>query len=116
METVGGDFFTAIPQADACFMRWILHDWDDEKALAILRKIKQAAKPGAALMVVESVIPETAEFDMGKWMDVNMLVMAGGRERTAGEFRELFDRAGFDFDEIVPTPSPLCIVKGAARG
>lgn len=115
MEAVGGDFFTAIPQADAYLMRWILHDWDDEKALAILQNIKRAAKPGAALMVVESVIPETAEFDMGKWMDVNMLVMAGGRERTAGEFRELFDRAGFDFDEIVPTPSPLCIVKGAAR-
>ncbi len=115
METVGGDFFSDIPQADAFVLRWILHDWDDDKALDILKNVRRAAKPGAALMVVESVIPEDAAFDMGKWMDLNMMVMAGGRERTANEFRDLFDRAGFDFEEIVETASPLGIALGKAR-
>jgi hypothetical protein len=48
-------------------------------------------------------------------MDINMLVNAGGRERSAGEFRELYDRAGFDLEKIVPTPSPLSIIVGTAR-
>ncbi|MFC2951408.1 methyltransferase [Marinicaulis aureus] len=115
MEPLGGDFFSNIPQADAYLLRWILHDWDDAQARAILKNVHAAAKPGAALMIVESVIPESAEFDMGKWMDLNMMVMAGGRERTANEFRVLFDQAGFDFEEIVETPSPLSIVVGKAR-
>jgi hypothetical protein len=67
-------------------------------------------------MLVESVVPETPEFDMGKWMDVNMLVMATGKERTAREFRVLLDQAGFDLEGIVATPSPLSIVIGKPRG
>ena len=66
-------------------------------------------------MLVEWVISETVEFDTGKWMDVNMLVNAGGRERSATEFRELYDRAGFELEQIVSTPSPLCIIVGRAR-
>jgi hypothetical protein len=52
---------------------------------------------------------------MGKWMDVNMLVMAGGRERTAAEFGELYDQAGFELEQIIPTPSPLSIIVGKLR-
>jgi len=52
---------------------------------------------------------------MGKWMDVNMLVMAGGRERTAAEFRELYDKAGFVLEQIIPTHSPLSIIVGTPR-
>lgn len=63
-------------------------------------------------MVVESVIPETPGFDPGKWMDLNMMVMGSGRERTAAEFRGLFERAGFALEHIVPTSSPLSIVVG----
>ena len=72
-------------------------------------------KPSARLMVVDSVIPETPEFDMGKWMDLNMMAMATGRERTAAEFGDLFERAGFTLEQIVPTPSPLSIVVGTPR-
>ncbi|MEM9014356.1 MAG: methyltransferase [Pseudomonadota bacterium] len=115
MEAVGGDFFKGVPQADVYILRWILHDWDDEKSLAILEAIRQSAKPGAVLAVVESVIPETSAFDMGKWMDLNMLVMAGGKERTAAEFRSLLEKADFGLDEIVPTSSPLSIVVSSAR-
>lgn len=116
MQARGGDFFTEMPEADAYILRWILHDWDDEKSLEILKNIAKAAKPGAVIAVVESVISETPEFDMGKWMDINMLVMAGGRERTAAEFRSLFEAAGIELEEIVATPSPLSIVVGRKRG
>jgi hypothetical protein len=64
---------------------------------------------------VEWVIPETPEFNVGKWMDLNMLVMAGGRERTAAEFRDLYGQAGFELEQIIPTPSPLSIVVGKLR-
>ena len=72
-------------------------------------------KATARLMVVESVIPETPEFDMGKWMDLNMMLMATGRERTATEFRDLLDRSGFVLEQVVPTASPLSIVVGKPK-
>ena len=59
-------------------MRWILHDWSDDESVGLLENVRKVVKPNARLMVVESVIPETPEFDMGKWMDVNMMVMATG--------------------------------------
>lgn len=110
-ERVGGDFFKDIPvRADAYVMRWLLHDWSDEESVAILTNLKMVASPSARLMLVESVIPETPEFDMGKWMDLNMMMMATGKERTAAEFRDLLDQAGFALEQIVPTSSPLSIV------
>jgi len=116
MECLAGDFFVNIPlHADAYLLRWVIHDWADDEALTILRNVKRSARPGARLALVEWVITETAEFDTGKWMDVNMLVNAGGRERSATEFRELYDRAGFELEQIVSTPSPLCIIVGRAR-
>lgn len=116
IERVGGDFFDAIPvQADGYLLRWILHDWSDEESVRLLTNVRKAATPTARLVVVESVIPETPEFDMGKWMDLNMMVMATGRERTAAEFHDLLDQAGFELEQIVTTPSPLSIVVGKPR-
>jgi hypothetical protein len=116
IERVAGDFFASIPvEADAYLMRWVIHDWTDDQALAILGNVKKSARPGAHLMLVEWVINETAEPDTAKWMDINMLVNAGGRERSASEFRELYDRAGFELETIVATPSPLSIIVGKAR-
>ena len=111
MDRIGGDFFKEVPvRADAYVMRWILHDWSDEESVALLTNVRKIATPNARLIVVESVIPETSEFDMGKWMDLNMMVMATGRERTAAEFRDLLYQAGFALEQIVPTRSPLSIV------
>jgi hypothetical protein len=113
IERVGGDFFKGVAvQADAYLMRWVLHDWSDEESLGLLKNVRKVATPDARLMVVESVIPETAGFDPGKWMDLNMMVMATERERTAAEFRGLLERAGFALEQIVPTSSPLSIVVG----
>jgi hypothetical protein len=116
MERVGGDFFKEIPvKADAYLLRWVIHDWADAEAIHILQNVRKTAAPGARLLVVDSVIPETAAVDAGKWMDVNMLVMAGGVERTAAEFRALYEKAEFELEQIVPTPSPLSIVIGKPR-
>lgn len=116
MDVVGGDIFESVPAgADAYLLRWIIHDWAEPKALAILDNVRKAMKPGARLVLVESVIRDTPDFDMGKWMDVNMLVMVGGRERTAAEYGELFAKAGFELEQIIPTPSPLSIIIGRPR-
>jgi hypothetical protein len=116
IERVGGDFFKEVPvQADAYVMRWVLHDWSDEESVGLLTNVRKVTNSNARLMVVESVIPETPEFDMGKWMDLNMMMMATGRERTAEEFRVLFGQAGFALEQIVPTASPLSIVVGKPK-
>ena len=116
IERLGGDFFNEVPvEADAYVMRWVLHDWSDEESVGLLTHVRKVAKPNARLMVVESVIPETPEFDMGKWMDLNMMVMATGRERTAAEWRDLLDQGGFALDQIVPTRSPLSILVGKPK-
>jgi hypothetical protein len=116
IERIGGDFFAGIPvQADAYLMRWVIHDWADPEALTILGNIKKVAAPGARVVLVEWVLTDTPEPDTGKWMDVNMLVNAGGKERSAGEFRELDERAGFELEAIVPTASPLHIIVGRPR-
>ncbi|MDZ7770186.1 MAG: methyltransferase [Woeseiaceae bacterium] len=72
--------------------------------------MKKVTSPSARLMLVESVIPETPEFDMGKVDSLDVMVMATGKERTAAEFRDLLDQADFALEQIVPTPSPLSIV------
>jgi hypothetical protein len=113
---VGGDFFKDVPvQADAYVMRWILHDWSDEESIGLLKNVRKVATPNARLMVVESVIPETPEFDIGKWMDLNMMMMASGKERTVAEFRDLLDEAGFALEQIAPTHSPLSIIVGKPK-
>jgi hypothetical protein len=113
IQRVGGDFFKEVPvKADAYVMRWVLHDWSDEECVRLLGNVRKVANPSARLMVVESVVPETPEFDMGKWMDLNMMLMSTGKERSATEFRELLHRGGFAIERMVPTPSPLSIIVG----
>lgn len=116
VERVAGDLFASIPSgADAYLLRWIIHDWADEKALAILENVGKAMKPSAVLILSESVIADTPDFDMGKWMDVNMLAMIEGRERTSVEYRELYAKAGFELQQIIPTASPHSLIIGRPR-
>jgi hypothetical protein len=96
--------------ADAYLLRWILHDWAEPEAAAILGSVRQAMKPTARLILVEHVILEGATFDLGKWMDLQMLVCVGGRERTETEYRALLTTAGFDVQEVISTASPLSLL------
>ena len=115
VEFVSGDFFVSVPAGgDAYIMKHIIHDWDDERALTILRNIKQAMNPHGRVLLVESVIAEGNAQDFGKLMDIEMLVSPGGKERTAAEYEELFERAGFRMTRIVPTRSAYSVIEAVA--
>jgi hypothetical protein len=100
LEFVAGDFFERAPRGDTYLLSGILHDWDDERAAAICRTIRAAASPGARLLIAESVIPAGNEPEGAKWLDLLMLVLAGGRERTEPEWRELLGSTGFEVEQI----------------
>jgi len=111
-ETVTGDFFKAVPAGgDAYIMKHIIHDWDDDRSLTILRNIRAAMKPGARVILLDSVLQPANTPDFGKLIDLEMVVMTGGRERTEEEFRGLFDRAGFTLTRVIPTKSPLSVIE-----
>jgi O-methyltransferase domain len=115
-EAVAGDFFTAVPPGgDAYVLSWILHDWDDERALAILRNCRVAVAAGGRLVVVETILPPGDEPHFGKVLDVAMLVLTGGRERTEAEYRALFREAGFELTRVLETASPTSVIEGIAR-
>jgi hypothetical protein len=112
VTTQAGNFFESVPGGgDAYIMKHIIHDWDDERALLILRKIKAVMKPGGRVILIESVIAPGNAPDFGKLIDLEMLLMPGGRERTEEEFRALFARAGFDLKRVIPTASPLSVLE-----
>jgi SAM-dependent methyltransferase len=114
VETVGGNFFESLPNgADAVIMSMVIHDWDDERSIKILRNCHQALKPGGKVLLVEMVVPNTADPSPAKFMDLNMLVMTpGGRERTQSEYNALYEKSGFKLTHIVSTPSPISVVEG----
>lgn len=113
VEVVGGDFFEEIPvEADIYLMKFILHDWSDEQSETILNNLAKSAKPGAKVLLVETVVEEDDSVpSMSKLMDLNMLSMTTGKERTEKEYAELFEKTGFRLTNIIPTPSPTQIVE-----
>jgi hypothetical protein len=96
VDFVAGSFFEAVPTGDAYVLSGIIHDWDDEAATAILRTIRAAAPPHARVLITESVIEPGNEPEGAKWLDLLMLVLAGGRERTEPEWRAVLDAGGFE--------------------
>lgn len=116
-ETAAGNFFDSVPEGgDAYTLKMIIHDWDDEHALTILRNIHRAMKAEGKLLVIEQVIPEGNEPSFSKLSDLHMLVMTGGHERTAAEYGKLFEEAGFELTRVIPTQSIMSIVEGVKRG
>lgn len=110
---VGGDFFAEVPPgADVYTLKDILHDWDDERAVAILRRLRRALGDGGArLLVVERVIPPGNEAFVGKMVDITMLAMLGGQERTEREYRELLAAAGLRVTRVIPTACPSSVLE-----
>ena len=88
-----------------------IHDWDDERSTTILRNIRAAMKPGGRVILLDSVLQAANAPDFGKLIDLEMVVMTGGRERTEEEFRGLFERAGFALTRVIPTQSPLSVIE-----
>jgi hypothetical protein len=111
-STVAGNFFKDVPGGgDAYLMRHIIHDWNDEQALAVLRNCHKAMPAHARLLLVESVIPPGNGPFFGKWLDVNMLVMPGGRERTEPQYRTLLGEAHFRLTRVVPTVMEVSVIE-----
>jgi hypothetical protein len=109
---VGGDFFAAVPTGgDAYVLSQILHDWDDERCVEILGQCRRAMPDHGKLLIVELLLPEGDKPFFGKWLDLHMLVLLGGRERTAAEYDALFRAAGFKLARIVPTPPGPSVVE-----
>ena len=113
---LSGDFFQSVPGgADAYVMRHIIHDWNDSKSVTILKNCHAVMSPGDRLLLVESVIPPGNGPFTGKFLDLTMMLIPGGRERTAGEYRDLYDEAGFDLVRIVPTSTEVSVIEGVRR-
>ncbi len=96
VEFVAGSFFDRVPAGDVYVLATILHDWDDERATAILRTVRRTARSDARLVVLDSVIPSGNEPDGSKWLDLLMLTLFAGRERDEAQWRELLARGGFE--------------------
>ena len=108
----GGDFFKAVPKsADIYMLRNIIHDWDDERAIEILKTCRAACEPHGKVLLVEWVIQEGNEPSFGKWLDLAMLILLSGKERTEAEYRDLLTEAGLQLERIVPTRGEMSIVE-----
>jgi hypothetical protein len=113
-QIAAGSFFESVPAgADAYLLKNIVHDWDDETAIAILRRCREAIVDTGKLLVIERVIRPANEPDPAKFLDLTMLVMLGGRERTAEDFERIYAEAGFRLTRVISTGSGLSIIEGA---
>jgi hypothetical protein len=107
-----GDFFETVPAGgDAYVLSHILHDWDEDRCLTILGHCRKAMKPDGRLLLVEMVLPAGDVPHPGKVLDMGMLVLAGGQERTEAEYAALLNRARFRLSRIVPTESAVSVVE-----
>jgi len=108
-----GDMFSSVPAgADAYIMKHIIHDWPDDLCLKILKACRKSVNAGGRVLVVDWVIQPGNDFSPGKFLDLQMLIFPGGRERSEKQFRDLFAAAGWQLTRIVPTAAGESIVEG----
>jgi hypothetical protein len=112
LQLVAGDFFRdVLPSADAYVLMEVIHDWADEEAADILSAVRRVAPAHARLIIVETLVSQEPGPHFGKVLDVVMLAVTGGRERTASEYDALLRSAGFRLERIIPTPSQHSVVE-----
>jgi SAM-dependent methyltransferase len=114
VKIIGGDFFEKVPVGgDIYLLKQIIHDWDDTLSLKILKNCYEAMPPNGRILIIDTVIRPGQNQSTEKFFDLHMLVTAsGGKERTEVDFRCLLESAGFEFRQIIPTPSSFGIVEG----
>jgi hypothetical protein len=115
IEFKEGNFFESVPDGyDSYFMKSILHDWDDEKAVLILSNCRKAMRKDSLLIITEHILKEDDNIpDFGKVLDINVLALMGGRVRTKTEYNEIFEKAGLELKRIIPTLSPFVLLEVA---
>lgn len=113
VELASGDFFESVPAgADVYIMKHIIHDWDDRSSIKILQNIRSAMNENGKVLIAEMVVPKGNEPNPSKILDIQMLVVTGGKERTENEFRRLLESSGFRVARIIPTKSPFSVIEG----
>jgi ubiquinone/menaquinone biosynthesis C-methylase UbiE len=116
VRLVAGDFFESVAAGgDVYLMRHIIHDWDDQRALRILRNCRAVLGPMGRLLVIENVIPDDDQPTFGKLLDLNMLLLPGGKERTEAEYRDLFRQAGLRLTRVIPTAADVSVIEAVAQ-
>jgi hypothetical protein len=116
VERVSGDFFSQqLPRADIYLLKHILHDWDDTDCVSILKNVRAGMNAGARVLLIEMIVAEQPAPGPAPWMDLNMLVTLGGRERTASAYQQLLAAAGLDTARVLSTQSPYGIVEAVAK-
>lgn len=110
-EIAAGSFFESVPAGDTYVLKWIIHDWDDQQSAAILKNCRSAMATNGRVLLVEAVIQPGMATSFSKYMDLNMLVMTGGRERTEAEYRALLDSAGLRLTRIIPTRTEMSVIE-----
>ena len=111
-QVVAGDFFKGVPAADSYVMKSIIHDWDDARSITILKNCASAMRrPDGKVILLEMLIGAANEPGIAKWIDIEMLAVAAGRERTESEYAELLSRAGLRLARVVHTASPLAVIE-----
>jgi hypothetical protein len=88
----------------------VLHDWTDDQSIEILSNSREALAAGGRLLIVEMVIPPGGEWHPSKWSDLGMMVLTGGRERTADEFDALLRKSGYSLGSVEPLADSQCCV------
>jgi ubiquinone/menaquinone biosynthesis C-methylase UbiE len=115
-SVVAGDFFKdALPRADLYLLKMILHDWNDDACLAILKNCRRAINPGGRIVVADALIGEVGTPGLAPLMDLTMMVVLGGKERSLGEFQALFNATGFRFTGMTPTSTPFVLIEAMAE-
>ena len=114
VEIVPGDFFATVPiGGDAYILSHIIHDWSEEQCLTILGNVRKAMKPDGRLLLVEMVLPPGDAPHLGKMLDMVMLLVPGGQERTEAEYQPLLAKGGFRLDRVVPTHSSVSVIEAS---
>lgn len=114
-EVVSGDFFQSVPEGgDAYILSRVIHDWDDDEAVAILKVVRKAMQPRSRLLLFETLVRADNRPAYPLLSDLNMLVLTGGQERSEEEYRAIYRAAGFKLSRVVDTPSPtgMTIIEG----
>lgn len=113
VTAVGGDFFESVPEADLYLLKHILHDWDDEACICILKNCRRALRPRGRIAVIELFLGEIGEAGISTLFDATMMVMSSGRERSLVEYQRLFEAAGLAATTITRTTTPMVILEAA---
>jgi hypothetical protein len=111
-----GDFFKdPLPRCDGYILMEIIHDWPDDDAAAILRAVRRAATPEARLLLIETIVPDDPGPDWSKMLDIHMLTLLGGKQRTISEYQSLLEQSGFSYQREIDTGRGISILEALPK-